>query len=231
MDKKDKGRLIRKEEPDWLMEAIGCLSSNYMLDSEEWMKKKEILSEEEKKEMIAPYIRYRDVMRQELIPVFAKYPLIMNFIETEVKEPETLEVGNDGNYYFHFDGYLMTIRRLLEAQERPGDERIRACTAEFFAGMFEESRPGAKAADDVPPVRNLSDVLAGLSSWKSDKERYQAILLYTQCIEIFDDLRALKEPCAQAGRRALPLVEERLARFWKDMEAFDSPRSLLSAPG
>ena len=105
MDKKDKGRLIRKEEPDWLMEAIGCLSSNYMLDSEEWMKKKEILSEEEKKEMIAPYIRYRDVMRQELIPVFAKYPLIMNFIETEVKEPETLEVGNDGNYYFHFDFY------------------------------------------------------------------------------------------------------------------------------
>ena len=221
-----KGRLILQEEPDWLMEAVYCLSANYILDSEEWLKKKDTLSEEEKRELIAPYIRYRDEMRRELFPFFEKYPLIMKFIETEVKEPEALEEGS-----FHFDGYLMSARKLLAAKERPGDERIRAFTAEFFAGLFEEARLGTGAVDDVAPVRDLADVLAGLENLKSDSDRYRAVLLYTQCIEIFDALRELKEPCARAGRSLLPLVEERLERFRQNMEAFDSARSLLSAVG
>ncbi len=226
-----KGRLILGEEPDWLMEAVGCLSASYMLDGEGWKKGKEALSEAEKKELIAPYIRYRDSMRWELKPAFAKYPLLMNFIETEAKKPESLEERSEEDPCFHFDGYLMYVRRLLAEQERPADEQIRACTARFFADAFEESRSGAKAFDDAPPVRDLSDLLAGLEEWKSDTDRYRAVLLYTQCIEIFDALRTLREPCAQAGRRALPLVQDRMERFRREMEAFDSAHSLLSATG
>lgn len=223
-----KARLILREEPDWLMEAVSCLSGSYMLDSEEWLKKEGALTEAQKREKIAPYLRYRDAMRAELEPLFAQYPLLMNFIDREAKELESIELDR-----FSMDSYLVAARELLSAADRPDEGQIRECTAEWLGVLFEEGRQESGGHRDAPehPVKDLPDLLDRLSRWKSNEDRYKMILLYTQCTEVIDALRELREPCAEAGRRCLPLVGERMGRFRRSIQAFASPWDLLEATG
>lgn len=229
--KKESGtgpKLILREEPDWLMEAVSCLSGSYMLDSEEWLKKEGVLTEAQKREKIAPYLRYRNAMRAELEPFFVQYPLLMNFIDREAKEPESIELGR-----FSMDSYLVAVREFLFPADRPDDGQIRECTAEWLGVLFDEGRQESGEHRDVTghPVKDLEDLLDRLSRWKSNEDRYKMILLYTQCTEVIDALRALQEPCAEAGRRCLPLVGERMERFRRSIQAFASPRDLLEAIG
>lgn len=218
--------LIKMEEPFWLLEAVQCLGGVYVLDTDEWLNQNSRWSRAKKEAFLAPYRHYRDAMRAALQPVFTQYPMVMRYIDTVPRKPESLDSEEPPLLPF-----LRLLQDVIEAEEAPAPEQLMNTVNRVFEKLLDTDRQKSPDASD-PVIHSLADVLQTLETWEgNDSDKLKLVCLYSDSADLITQLRLLQRESAQTGRQCLPLVQKRYDA-WKDqLISIHTPQQLMETVG
>lgn len=218
--------MIVSKEPYWLMEAMVCMNYVPTLDSEEWLNKNSGWTRRQKEEFLAPYRSYRDAMRAGLQTIFAQYPMLAGYVDTRMRERESLRSFDPPMISF-----LTQMQEILEGEEQPGEEELEKALNRAFGKMLDSDLQKSPETEDIV-IGGLSDVMAALEGWDGeDADKFKLLRLYSERQEVVEQLWSLKEPCREIGLGCLELVRERFDACMEDIRNQEKLSALLDGMG
>ncbi|MDE7223676.1 MAG: winged helix-turn-helix domain-containing protein [Acetatifactor sp.] len=213
-------------EPYWLQEAMACMNYVHVLDNEEWLNKSSSWSRRQKEEFLAPYRSYRGAMRTRLQPILEQYPMLMGYVDTTPRKEECLR-----SYDPPMMSFLVQMQYVLEAPERPSEEKLEELLNKAFERMLSTDLQESPEAEE-PVICGIPDVLATLEHWDGeDADKFKLLRLYSERREVMEQLWSIQASCAEIGRSCLKLVQERYDAGMEKLRNPEEVRALLEAMG
>lgn len=205
MKKEYNSKIVIETEAFWLYEAIVCLGWIYPLDCDDWLNEKSSWSREQKEEFLAPYRKFREGMRDALLPTFEQYPVIMKYIDTAPRSK-----GSDQENYDDplFAKVVKALRAIIEQKEEPGQEDIvRAMNQAYVRILCDEQ---SASGEENLEIHGLEDMMQAVMGWDAqDGDKFRLIRLYTESRELVSALRRLNKPSIEAGHCCMEALKER----------------------
>ncbi len=206
-------------EPYWLQEAYACMNYVYVLDSEEWLNKPGNWNRRRKEEFLAPYRSYREAMKARLQPVLEQYPLLAGYVDATPRERESLR-----SYEPPMMSFLLQMQYILEAEELPDGEQLEEELNRAFQKILGSDLQKSSDVQETE-IRGLPDVMAALEEWDgTDADKFRLLRLYSERLEVVEQLWSLKTACREIGRECLALLQE---RFDDGMEKIRDPEAVV----
>lgn len=213
-------------EPYWLQEAMACMNYVHALDSEEWLNKSGSWSRRQKEDFLAPYRRYREAMRTRLQPILEQYPMLMGYVDITPRKEESLR-----SYDPPMMSFLIQMQYVLEAAERPSEEKLEKLMNKAFERMLSTDLQESPEAEE-PVICGMPDVLTALEHWDGeDADKFKLLRLYSERREVMEQLWSIQAPCAEIGRSCLELVQERYDACMEKLRSPEEVRALLETMG
>ena len=206
-------------EPYWLQEAYACMNYVYVLDSEEWLNKPGNWNRRRKEEFLAPYRSYREAMKARLQPVLEQYPLLAGYVDATPRERESLR-----SYEPPMMSFLLQMQYILEAEELPDGEQLEEELNRAFQKILGSDLQKSSDVQETE-IRGLPDVMAALEEWDgTDADKFRLLRLYSERLEVVEQLWSLKTACREIGWECLALLQE---RFDDGMEKIRDPEAVV----
>lgn len=112
----------------------------------------------------------------------------------------------------------MLTQHVFDADEMPPDEKLEAELNLAFQKMLENDLQNSPEKKE-PVISGLPDVMAELEEWQgTDADKFKLLRLYSERLEVMEQLWSFQGPCKEIGRECLELVQERFETCIKEQK-------------
>jgi len=197
-------------QPNWLFEAVSCISSHFMDGKEINFSNphKFGLTEVELKQFLEKNTLYRSNVLREVVPIFKSYKSLEDYFKPTDSNDSFVQ-----NLVMHFSDQLY---------EPLSEDELNHHIVDFISGIFFDS--SLYLTEENLEINSINDLIEALSRTKmNDKNKMLMVNFYSNRYEIIEQIKALLSQIIPICQKYFSIIE---ADFNKSVAAYQQIKDL-----